>query len=1224
MSRPRIFISYPSQDRPRAEAIHRYLEEAGYDVWRDKTHLETDWSEEIAKALAERDLLCLLWSEHAAASKWVKHEWLTARALEKLIIPCLFPQTPKLEPPELPEPLHNLHGVSFNSMEEGCSALGKRIGGLESFSWSYEYNLLPGNSQIPHNPNPKFTGRLDDLLELYLKMIGNLRKIGINHVGAVGMGGIGKTQLAVEFAYRFSFAFDAVYWLNAADPITWHDKFISLARNQLELEIKDADEPAGATQYLFALRKHFNEHPNTLLVMDNVTEPKDLNSETRLGFAPLNLRCDLLFTTRRHFELVGVSSKPVDVLSKEAAYALLASYREPKPAERVHAEAICNAVGRLPLAIVLIGAHLKRYKTISFAGYYNELVPKKLESIDIGKLSEEELATRHLASVKATLDDHWRTLKDEDARSLFRLAGQFPEAAIIPKARLGLLAEIAAARSEIDLPLETAFENLHDLCLVERLKKDTKAVRLHPLVREFSNQLVTGEKKTEFRADAARRLRDALFVYADIERAVRSRGVVEVVADLETGVEWLGNEGDGSEELKLLQGALRLASHLLGQDPGQLAAQLLGRLLEAKNRKIRSLLDQAGRSQQRPWLRPLNAGLIKPGGALVHTLVHETEVTALAIMHDEEHAIVGEADGTLTRWDWKRGTPIGKWKKHDSKVLDLGVSPDGCFLVALFADSWLKVFSPPDGMAVLSVRLDGMLPLDNLHQNRAAMSNDGRTIAIVAGGEDEKELVLLRLAENYEACQEIFRLVEPHIRALALSAGGKKLFWLVRENSRSTLKMLNVGEGIWDARFMPREVDFGHWQQNHEILAVSPDGALVVLSGLEPPFVVWDFSGEMSRKELEATGGHWLLAVAPGGKRGISTEKGGELTLWDLEKSSKLASLGSPEHLFPSVLITGDGLRALSAGGNIVKVWNLELEGEQLDAAGDSPARAIWSLGLSTDCQSVASGSWNGEIVIWHVPSAKPQSPPLSAGYGPIRKTIFLPDEKRLLVFQDQGLVYFDLENMTCGEPIGLEGNWPLAVTADGRTALVGGSEHIEIRDLITDETLYTEKADIRMPCRAPVTAISLEGRAVFCTEDGALRTFDMVQRKSLPSIDVEGGGVSAVEVTPDGKQAVLGFHDGLIRVYDPEHHTCISLANKHAKEVRSVAVVPNGRLLVSCAADGTLVVWDLLTKEAIDTFSGDSAFDSCAITADGRIIIAGESSGRLHFLKGENITVKP
>ena len=118
MSKPRIFISYSSKDRKIVEQVHETLINLdNLYVWRDQTRLRTDWSREIAEALAESDVLCLMWSKNSKASEWVKHEWLTARALEKQIILILFPNAPKL-----PAPLNYLHGVHLEETnpEEAC------------------------------------------------------------------------------------------------------------------------------------------------------------------------------------------------------------------------------------------------------------------------------------------------------------------------------------------------------------------------------------------------------------------------------------------------------------------------------------------------------------------------------------------------------------------------------------------------------------------------------------------------------------------------------------------------------------------------------------------------------------------------------------------------------------------------------------------------------------------------------------------------------------------------------------------------------------------------------------------------------------------------------------------------------------------------------------------------------------------------------------------------
>jgi len=60
-----IFISYSFKDVKIAESIQEYLEHDGFDVWRDKSKIRTDWSKEIAGALSRQDVILLIWSKVA-------------------------------------------------------------------------------------------------------------------------------------------------------------------------------------------------------------------------------------------------------------------------------------------------------------------------------------------------------------------------------------------------------------------------------------------------------------------------------------------------------------------------------------------------------------------------------------------------------------------------------------------------------------------------------------------------------------------------------------------------------------------------------------------------------------------------------------------------------------------------------------------------------------------------------------------------------------------------------------------------------------------------------------------------------------------------------------------------------------------------------------------------------------------------------------------------------
>ncbi len=53
---------------------------------------------------------------------------------------------------------------------------------------------------------------------------------------------------------------------------------------------------------------------------------------------------------------------------------------------------------------------------------------------------------------------------------------------------------------------------------------------------------------------------------------------------------------------------------------------------------------------------------------------------------------------------------------------------------------------------------------------------------------------------------------------------------------------------------------------------------------------------------------------------------------------------------------------------------------------------------------------------------------------------------------------------------------------------------------------------------------------------------------------------------------------------------------------------------------DTSLKVWDFKTGKLIATFNGDSELKCCAVASDGVTIVAGESSGRVHFLRVEGI----
>ena len=193
-----------------------------------------------------------------------------------------------------------------------------------------------------------------------------------------GMGGIGKTQLAVEYAYRYQDDYPGgVYWVNATDD--WQAE---LARLAVAIGIHANDAPESERQFrlVSAFAEFLNDHPDALLIFDNVVDPRLLRVPVVVGVIPIELKCHLLFTTRRRdhdlpFESIEVKVLPESatlelLLDTEARRNVLLRWRLGLSDPEVDAaRTICRSFGYLPLAIVLASAYLREDKNVTLAEY---------------------------------------------------------------------------------------------------------------------------------------------------------------------------------------------------------------------------------------------------------------------------------------------------------------------------------------------------------------------------------------------------------------------------------------------------------------------------------------------------------------------------------------------------------------------------------------------------------------------------------------------------------------------------------------------------------------------------------------------------------------------------------------------------------------------------------------------------------------------------------------
>jgi transcriptional regulator with XRE-family HTH domain len=129
--------------------------------------------------------------------------------------------------------------------------------------------VAPELSNLPFRQNPFFTGRDELLTDLYT-LLHRMQRAAIGQPQAIsGLGGIGKSQIAIEYAYRYRQDYQAVLWVRADSTEALNSSYADLAR-LLNLPLKDTQKQEIIVQ---AVKTWLHTHQKWLLILDNADEP---------------------------------------------------------------------------------------------------------------------------------------------------------------------------------------------------------------------------------------------------------------------------------------------------------------------------------------------------------------------------------------------------------------------------------------------------------------------------------------------------------------------------------------------------------------------------------------------------------------------------------------------------------------------------------------------------------------------------------------------------------------------------------------------------------------------------------------------------------------------------------------------------------------------------------------------------------------------------------------
>jgi tetratricopeptide (TPR) repeat protein len=286
-----------------------------------------------------------------------------------------------------------------------------------------------------------------------------------------GTGGIGKTQLTVEFAHQMidSGRFSKVVWLNATSVVGDQlENEIRLLAHSMHLETKQIDTQT----LLMQIYKILTILPNTLVIFDNA-----LNYPAVAKYLPkVEFNLAVLVTTRdgvlwsEQFQQLAL-----DIFEPNEALEFIRKVLPEHLYDREFAGSLANQLGYFPLALSQATAYIKT-RNISIEDYLKLYEQKKSTK---GKLLDNKALASdpHQETIWVTVQLALEKLKESTATKILHLSAYLaPEVAID--------CELLSAVDETTPMTDSAFAEIKSYSLMEEHLSD-RHVKMHQLVQEI-------------------------------------------------------------------------------------------------------------------------------------------------------------------------------------------------------------------------------------------------------------------------------------------------------------------------------------------------------------------------------------------------------------------------------------------------------------------------------------------------------------------------------------------------------------------------------------------------------------------------------------------------------------------------------------------------------------------------------------------------------------------
>ncbi len=542
---------------------------------------------------------------------------------------------------------------------------------------------------------------------------------------------------------------------------------------------------------------------------------------------------------------------------------------------------------------------------------------------------------------------------------------------------------------------------------------------------------------------------------------------------------------------------------------------------------------------------------------------HISWVDSLAFNSDEQILASGSNDQTVRLWDVNTGQCLKTLRGHAGCVQSVAFSPDGQLLASGSNDHTVRLWDVKSGEC-LNVLLG--------HSNRLLsvfFTPDGQTL--ISSGEDQT----VRLWQVHTG--ECLRIIETHINwvlSVALSPDGQTL---ATGSDGKTVKFWDIttGECI---RTLPDYSSYV-WALSYAYLGgdVNCHDRQILATGSEDTTVkIWDaLTGEC----IQILEGHcdrvWLVLFSPDGSTLLSASENQTVKLWDVP--------------------TGQCLRTLEGYSNSVLSVALSSDGQLLASSGRDQQVRLWDVATG-DCITTLQGHTNIISSVTFAPK--------------------LDDSQVLASGSDDCTIkIWDCDTGECLRTIWGHSSWvqSLSFSPDGQTLASGSRDWtVKLWDWQTGECLQTLEGHIH---RVKSVAFSPDGTTLVSgSDDQTVKLWEVNTGICLHTFQGHRDWVLSVGFSPCGSRIVSGSGE-TIKLWDVCTGECLQTFEGHTHRVRSVAFSPDGQTLASASDDETVKLWDVCTGQNLMTLQGHlKGVWSVVFSANGQTLASGSGDETVKF----------